>query len=58
MNGGLNLSILDEWWLERYVRNGFAIGNGDDTADIAELTSDADRCIPFWKIRGAVVPIW
>jgi starch phosphorylase len=30
MNGGLNLSILDGWWLEGYDgTNGFAIGNGD-----------------------------
>jgi starch phosphorylase len=33
MNGGLNLSILDGWWLEGYDgTNGFAIGTGDDLA--------------------------
>ena len=33
INGGLNLSILDGWWLEGYDgTNGFAIGNGNDSA--------------------------
>jgi len=33
MNAGLNLSILDGWWLEGYDgTNGFAIGTGDDLA--------------------------
>ena len=38
MNGGLNLSILDGWWLEGYDgSNGFAIGNGTDTSDVAAV---------------------
>ncbi|HKG58840.1 MAG TPA: alpha-glucan family phosphorylase [Pyrinomonadaceae bacterium] len=38
INGGLNLSILDGWWLEGYDgRNGFAIGNGNDGADVAKI---------------------
>jgi starch phosphorylase len=33
INGGLNLSILDGWWLEGYDgTNGFAIGSGADNA--------------------------
>ncbi len=37
MNGGLNLSILDGWWLEGYDgRNGFAIGTGDGVASASE----------------------
>ena len=45
MNGGLNLSILDGWWLEAYDgTNGFAIGsNIDDVAggdvDLADAES-------------------
>ncbi len=40
INGGLNLSILDGWWLEGYDgSNGFAIGNGGDTANVP--TGDA-----------------
>jgi starch phosphorylase len=39
INGGLNFSVLDGWWLEAYDGdNGFAIG------DLSELTDDeADR---------------
>jgi starch phosphorylase len=39
VNGGLNFSVLDGWWLEAYDGdNGFAIG------DLSELTNDeADR---------------
>ena len=38
INGGLNLSILDGWWLEGYDgTNGFAIGNGNDAASVAEI---------------------
>jgi starch phosphorylase len=40
MNGGLNLSVLDGWWLEGYDgRNGWAIG--DET--IAETTEEMDE---------------
>jgi starch phosphorylase len=39
INGGLNFSVLDGWWLEGYEGdNGFAIG------DLSELTpAEADR---------------
>lgn len=38
INGGLNLSILDGWWLEGYDgTNGFAIGNGNDSAEVAKI---------------------
>ncbi|HEX6650400.1 MAG TPA: alpha-glucan family phosphorylase, partial [Pyrinomonadaceae bacterium] len=38
INGGLNLSILDGWWMEGYdATNGFAIGNGTNDASIAEI---------------------
>ena len=50
MNGGLNLSILDGWWVEGYDgTNGFAIGNGvessgdvdaDDAVDLDDETFD------------------
>ena len=37
MNGGLNLSILDGWWLEGYDgSNGFAIGTGETAATASE----------------------
>ena len=35
MNGGLNLSVLDGWWLEGYDgSNGFAIGGSAEGADV------------------------
>jgi glycogen phosphorylase len=38
INGGLNLSILDGWWLEGYDgTNGFAIGNETSEAPVAEI---------------------
>jgi starch phosphorylase len=41
-NGGLHLSILDGWWDEGYAKNnGFAIGNGEEYADVN--TPDPDR---------------
>jgi starch phosphorylase len=41
MNGGLNLSVLDGWWLEGYDGgNGWAVG-GDDSA--GETNEEADR---------------
>jgi starch phosphorylase len=38
INGGLNLSILDGWWMEGYDgTNGFAIGNGNDGAEVTKI---------------------
>lgn len=37
MNGGLNLSILDGWWIEGFNgENGFSIGAAEDDADEAD----------------------
>lgn len=56
MNGGLNLSILDGWWLEGYDgSNGFAIGNGTDTTDVAAIdASDAESL--YRTLEQDVVP--
>jgi starch phosphorylase len=58
MNGGLNLSILDGWWLEGYDgTNGFAIGNGVDTSDIAKIDAgDAESL--YSVLEQAVVPLY
>jgi starch phosphorylase len=58
MNGGLNLSILDGWWLEGYDgSNGFAIGSGTDSADVA--TADAlDAESLYRTIEQEVVPLF
>ena len=40
LNGGLNLSVLDGWWLEGYDgRNGWAVGD----ATASETTEEADE---------------
>jgi starch phosphorylase len=58
MNGGLNLSILDGWWLEGYDgTNGFAIGNGSDTDDLAKIdASDAESL--YRVLEQDVVPLY
>ncbi|GAC1446260.1 MAG: glycosyltransferase family 1 protein [Pyrinomonadaceae bacterium] len=45
LNGGLNFSVLDGWWIEGYDgRNGFAIGEIDEeqTAATEHLVSEED----------------
>ncbi len=60
MNGGLNLSVLDGWWLEGYDgMNGFAIGNeiasGDHTETEIDL-SDAESL--YATLEQQVVPLY
>ncbi|HYE14342.1 MAG TPA: alpha-glucan family phosphorylase, partial [Pyrinomonadaceae bacterium] len=58
MNGGLNLSVLDGWWLEGYDgRNGWAVG---DVA-IAESVEEMDRRDAeslYRVLESEVVPIF
>ena len=58
MNGGLNLSILDGWWLEGYDgTNGFAIGNGVENAPVAEIDAlDAESL--YRTLELEVVPLF
>ncbi|HEX5874324.1 MAG TPA: alpha-glucan family phosphorylase [Pyrinomonadaceae bacterium] len=58
INGGLNLSILDGWWLEGYDgSNGFAIGNGNDGAPVAEIDAlDAESL--YRTLESEVVQIF
>jgi starch phosphorylase len=58
INGGLNLSILDGWWLEGYDgTNGFAIGNGNDGADVAKMDAlDAESL--YRTLELEVVPLF
>ncbi|MCA1577266.1 MAG: alpha-glucan family phosphorylase [Acidobacteria bacterium] len=58
INGGLNLSILDGWWLEGYDgNNGFAIGNGTDATEVAAIDAlDAESL--YRTIEQDVVPIF
>jgi starch phosphorylase len=58
INGGLNLSILDGWWMEGYdSKNGFAIGNGNDGADVAKIDAlDAESL--YRTLESEVVPLY
>ena len=58
MNGGLNLSVLDGWWLEGYDgTNGFAIGNEVATAEETEMdASDAESL--YRVLEQQVVPLY
>jgi len=58
MNGGLNLSILDGWWLEGYDgTNGFAIGTESETEDVVVVdASDAESL--YSVLEQEVVPLY
>jgi starch phosphorylase len=58
MNGGLNLSVLDGWWLEGYDgTNGFAIGDEVASADEAEI--DAGDAESLYRVlEQQVVPLY
>ncbi|HSE22010.1 MAG TPA: alpha-glucan family phosphorylase [Pyrinomonadaceae bacterium] len=58
INGGLNLSILDGWWLEAYDgSNGFAIGNGDDSPDVG-LIDAGDAESLYRVLEQEVIPTY
>jgi starch phosphorylase len=58
INGGLNLSILDGWWLEGYNgSNGFAIGNGVETEGIPAIDA-ADAESLYRVLEEQVVPLY
>ena len=60
MNGGLNLSILDGWWIEGYNgENGFSIGNLTDESDTDEETVNAEDAESLYKtLETEVVPVY
>jgi starch phosphorylase len=58
MNGGLNLSVLDGWWLEGYDgTNGFAIGDKVVATEQAEMDA-ADAESLYEVLEQAVVPTY
>ena len=55
MNGGLNFSILDGWWIEGYNEiNGFAIGDLSEEDDDAMDAKDAESL--YTKLETEVIP--
>jgi len=58
VNGGLNLSILDGWWLEAYDgTNGFAIGETGDL-DESHSTDERDAESLYRVLEDEVVPLY
>jgi len=56
MNGGLNLSVLDGWWLEGYDgTNGFAVGNDVESSNDVDA-SDAESL--YRTLEQEVVPLY
>lgn len=57
-NGGLNLSILDGWWVEAFDgRNGWSIGGGR-TFPTQELQDESDGDHLYRLIEEEVVPLY
>ena len=52
------MSILDGWWLEGYDgTNGFAVGNGNDSTDVAKIDAvDAESL--YHTLESQVVPLF
>jgi len=56
MNGGLNLSILDGWWVEGYTGdNGWAIGNGEEYED-QSLQDEIESRALYDLLEKEVIP--
>jgi starch phosphorylase len=56
MNGVLNASILDGWWIEgSNGENGFAIGNTDDDVSEAEMDA-ADSLALYATLENEIIP--
>jgi starch phosphorylase len=58
MNGGLNCSILDGWWVEGYNgENGWAVGPEEETPD--PQTADIQDSQAFYEIlEKQVAPLY
>jgi starch phosphorylase len=57
-NGGINLSILDGWWVEGYDQsNGWAIGAGEEYTDLAYQDDVESRAI-YELLEQEIVPLF
>ncbi len=57
-NGGLNLSVLDGWWVEGYaLDNGFAIGAGEEYTDLNYQDEGESRAI-YDLLEQEIVPLF
>jgi alpha-glucan phosphorylase-like protein len=58
MNGGLNLSVLDGWWIEGYDgTNGFSIGDVVEGNEADEV-DEADAQSLYRTLEEKVVPLY
>jgi starch phosphorylase len=58
VNGGLNLSVLDGWWVEGYQQdNGWAIGAGEEYTDLAYQDEVESRAI-YELLEQEIVPMF
>jgi starch phosphorylase len=58
VNGGLNLSILDGWWVEGYAQdNGWTIGHGEEYTDLAYQDDVESRAI-YDLLEQEIVPLF
>jgi starch phosphorylase len=60
MNGVLNLSVHDGWWLEACVEgvNGWGIGRKPDLTDLSESRDGEDERDLYSKLSDKVVPLY
>ncbi|HID97649.1 MAG TPA: glycosyltransferase family 1 protein [Thermodesulfobacteriaceae bacterium] len=57
-NGGINLSILDGWWVEGYKGdNGWAIGAGEEYSD-PEYQDEVESRLLYELLENTVVPLF
>src|SRR5207253_2424772 len=57
-NGGLNLSVLDGWWVEGYGQdNGWAIGHGEEYTDLTYQDDVESRAI-YDLLEQEIVPLF
>lgn len=57
-NGGLNLSVLDGWWVEGYAQdNGWAIGAGEEYTDLHYQDDVESRAI-YDLLEQEIVPLF
>lgn len=58
LNGGINFSVLDGWWVEGYNgKNGWAFGDREDYQDLEELDSwDSDAVYDI--LENDIVPLY
>lgn len=58
VNGGINLSILDGWWVEGYTGdNGWAIGAGEEYTDLTYQDDIESRAI-YDLLEQEIVPLF